>query len=49
MTFLKDLWDFIKQRNKWWLLPVIIALLIIGILITLAQTSVFAPFIYTLF
>jgi len=49
MAFLKDLWKFLMQRKKWWLVPVIIALLIIGLLIVLAQTSVVAPFIYTLF
>jgi competence protein ComGC len=46
---LSDLWDFIKQRKKFWLLPIIIVLLLLGVLIVLGQGSAVAPFIYTLF
>ena len=49
MEFLKDLWDFLKVRKKFWLLPIIIILLIFGILIVLTSGSAIAPFIYTLF
>ena len=49
MDFLKDLWGFLKQRKKFWLLPLITILLVFGILIVLASTSAIAPFIYTLF
>jgi hypothetical protein len=49
MNFLKDLSKFLIQRKKWWLVPVVLALLIVGVLIVIAQTSVIAPFIYTLF
>lgn len=49
MEFLKELWDFLKIRKKIWLLPIIIIMIIFGGLIILAQGSVVAPFIYTLF
>ena len=49
MEFLKDLWFFMKERKKFWLAPVIIVLLILGILIVFAGSSALAPFIYTLF
>jgi|TARA_B110000027_G_C15988997_1_gene242284 hypothetical protein len=49
MEFLKELWNFLKIRKKIWLLPIIIIMLIFGGLIILAQGSVVAPFIYTLF
>jgi len=43
-----ELWGFMKQNKKWWLLPLVIALLVFGLLIFLAGTGL-APFIYTLF
>ena len=46
---LKDLWLFMKERKKFWLLPVIIILLILGVLIVFGAASAIAPFIYTLF
>jgi hypothetical protein len=49
MEFLKDLWDFLKVRKKFWLLPIIIILLLFGILIVLTSGSAIAPFIYTIF
>jgi len=49
MEFLKDLWDFLKVRKKFWLLPIIIVLLLFGVLIVLTSGSAIAPFIYTLF
>jgi hypothetical protein len=48
MQFLKDLWGFLAQRKKFWLLPIIIVLLGFGVVIALAGTAI-APFIYTLF
>lgn len=44
-----EMWAFMKVRKKWWLLPIIIVLLLVGALLILAQTSAFAPFIYTIF
>ena len=49
ISFLKEFWDFLKERKKYWLLPIIIILVLFGALIVLSQGSVFAPFIYTLF
>ena len=49
MEFIRDLWDFLKVRKKFWLLPLIIILLIFGVLIVMTSGSAIAPFIYTLF
>jgi len=49
MDFLRDLWGFLRNRKKFWLLPLITILLGFGILIVLASGSAIAPFIYTLF
>jgi hypothetical protein len=49
MDFLKDLWGFLKVRKKFWLAPVILVLLLIGVLIVIGGGSAIAPFIYTLF
>ena len=49
METLKELWDFLCVRKKLWLAPIIVVLVIIGGLLILAQGSVVAPFIYTLF
>lgn len=46
---LSDLWAFMKERKKWWLLPIVIMLVIVGILIFVAQSSSLSPFIYALF
>ena len=49
MSFLRELWAFMRVRKKFWLLPIMIMMLIFGGLIVLAQGSAVAPFIYTLF
>lgn len=49
MEFLKELWAFLLARKKLWLAPIIIVMLILGGLLILAQGSVVAPFIYTIF
>lgn len=49
LSLLKDFWDFLRVRKKWWLAPIIIMLLLLGILIFFSQGSAVAPFIYTLF
>ncbi|MEM7182868.1 MAG: DUF5989 family protein [Spirochaetota bacterium] len=46
---LKDLWDFLLERKKLWLAPIIVILLLLGVLIVTTQGSAIAPFIYTLF
>jgi len=49
LDFLKELWAFLRVRKKLWLTPIIFVMLTIGGLLILAQGSVIAPFIYTLF
>jgi len=49
MDFLKDLWGFLRQRKKFWLLPLILIILMFGALMIFASGSAIAPFIYTLF
>jgi len=49
MEMLKDLWQFIRERRKYWLAPVILILLLLGLLIVFGAGSAIAPFIYTLF
>ena len=49
MDFLRDLWLYMKERRKFWLLPLIIVLILLGILIVFGGSSAVAPFIYTLF
>jgi hypothetical protein len=47
--FVMELWAFMKERKKFWLLPIVLVLVLLGSLIVLSQGSVVAPFIYTLF
>ena len=49
MSFLSELWDFMKARKKFWLMPILLMLLLFGGLIILTQGSAVAPFIYTIF
>ena len=49
LGILKEFWDFLRVRKRWWLAPIIIMLLLLGLLIFFAQSSTVAPFIYTLF
>jgi len=49
MGFVKEFWEFLKVRKKYWLLPIIIVLAIFGGLIVLTQGTAVAPFIYTIF
>lgn len=49
MDLLKDLWAFMRERKKYWLAPIILVMLLLGMLIVFAQGSAVAPFIYTLF
>lgn len=49
MSFLVELWAFMKERKKFWLVPLILAALLFGVLVVLGQGSALGPFIYTLF
>ncbi len=49
LSILKEFWDFLKVRKRFWLAPIIIVLVLLSLLIFFAQSSSIAPFIYTLF
>jgi hypothetical protein len=49
MSFLRELWAYMRTRKKYWLIPILLMMVILGGLIVLAQGSAVAPFIYTLF
>lgn len=49
MSFLKEFWNFLRARKKFWLVPILLVLALLGGLIVLSQGSAVAPFIYTLF
>jgi hypothetical protein len=49
MSLLKELWRYMQVRKKFWLLPILLVMVVLGVLIVLAQGSAVAPFIYTLF
>lgn len=48
-VILKEMWDFLKENKKWWLLPIVITFFLVSLLLYMTQTAVVAPFIYTLF
>ncbi len=49
IDFCAEFWNFLKVRKKWWLAPIILLCLLLGLLIVLTQGSALAPFIYTIF
>ena len=49
MSFIRELWRFMRVRKKYWLLPILLVLALLGALIVLTQGKAVAPFIYTLF
>ena len=49
MSFLNEFWEFLRERKKFWLLPILLVLLLLGGLMALTQGSAIAPFIYPLF
>jgi hypothetical protein len=49
MSFLLELWAFLRACKKFWLLPILLCMALLGVLIVLGQGSAVAPFIYTLF
>ena len=49
MSFLRELWAFMKVRKKFWLLPIVVMMVLLGGLLVFAQGSAVASFIYTLF
>ena len=49
LAVLRELWNFLRVRKKWWLAPIVLALLLVGLLIVLTESSALSPFIYALF
>ena len=49
LSTLKEFWDFLRVRKKWWLTPIVILLVLLGTLLVLTEGSALAPFIYALF
>ncbi len=49
LSLLRELWAYMKVRKRWWLLPIILFVLVLGSLVVLAEGSALAPFIYTIF
>ena len=49
MSFLRELWQFMRVRKKYWLIPALLTMLLLGGLVVLSQTSAVAPMIYTIF
>ncbi len=48
-AFLRDFWGFLRARKKWWLLPIVLVLVLVGVLLVTTESSALAPFIYALF
>lgn len=48
-SLMAEMWGFMKARKKWWLLPIIVVMVMVGALLVFAQGSALAPFIYTIF
>ena len=48
-SIVKEFWDFLKTRKKWWLIPIVVFLLMLGLVLVAAKGSALAPFIYSLF
>jgi hypothetical protein len=49
LSFISELWSFLRTRKKYWLIPLVIAMFLLGLLLVTAKGSAAAPFIYTLF
>ena len=48
-SLIREFWAFMRVRKKWWLMPIIIVMMLVGMLLVFAQGSALAPFIYTIF
>jgi len=49
LAILREFWDFLKVRKKWWLTPIVLVMVLLGALLVFSQGSAVSPFIYTLF
>jgi hypothetical protein len=48
-SIIKEFWEFLRERKRWWLAPIVFFLLLLGVLLVFAKGSALAPFIYSLF
>ena len=48
-SLVMEFWHFLKVRKKWWLVPIVVVMAVVGALLVFAQGSALAPFIYTIF
>jgi len=48
-SLVMEFWHFLRMRKKWWLLPIVVVMALVGALLVFAQGSALAPFIYTIF
>lgn len=49
LLVVNELWQFMRENKKFWLAPIVVTLVLVGLLLVVAKSSAFAPFIYTLF
>ena len=49
MSFVREMWSFLRTRKKYWLVPILVMMALVGALVVMTQGSAVAPFIYTLF
>lgn len=49
LLILKEFWDFLKVRKRWWLTPIVVVLILLAVLLFFSQQAAVAPFIYTMF
>ena len=49
LSILKEFWSFLRVRKKWWLMPIVIFLLTLGVILVVGKGSALAPFVYSLF
>ena len=49
LSILREFWSFLRVRKKWWLAPIVVVLLTLGLILVLTESSALAPFIYSLF
>ena len=49
LSIIFEFWQFLKVRKKWWLIPIVLSLLVLGVLIVFAEGSALSPWLYTIF
>ncbi len=49
LTMMRELWGFLRANKRWWLLPILVVLILLGVVLVLTEGSALAPFVYSLF